>query len=301
MVGADICGFGWNTTVELCARWQALGAFYPFSRNHNELSASDQDPVALGQVVVNATKNSLQIRYTLLPYLYTVFYENSVSGHPVIRAPFWEHAWDSESESQANHQFLWGSSLMIIPILDEGKTDVRGYFPTRSKWYNYETLTQLKTENEENREYWFKVPLDKITVTLKGKSVIPYHTSTKMTISQQKDLSNFGLLVALSSTGEAKGNLFWDDGETVDTVLTGDYSLIQFNCKSRKLVSTVKRYRFGMKPLTDVKILGVPTVVSTVKINNVNIQTFSYNRDTKVLHVKNLSQNLGVPFALSWN
>ncbi len=62
MVGADICGFNGNTTEELCARWHLLGAFYPFSRNHNHADSLEQDPgIWPGTVAVNA-KYSLEVK-----------------------------------------------------------------------------------------------------------------------------------------------------------------------------------------------------------------------------------------------
>ena len=301
MVGADICGFLEDTTVELCARWQALGAFYPFSRNHNSIDRVDQDPVALGQVVVDATKNSLKIRYTLLPYFYTVFYENSITGHPVVRAPFWDHPWDTEAEQQAENQFIWGTSVMIIPALEQGKSDVRGYLPSQSKWYDYESLTVLKHEHDENREYWFHVPWEKIPVALKGKSVIAYHTDSKMTVTEQKEASPFGLIVALSSTAEATGQLFWDDGETIDTVLLGSYSLIDFKAEAKTLKSTIKNYGYKLKPLVEIKVLGVDTKVTEVTLNGNKIETYNYDSDKKLLTINSLSQELGEAFTVTWN
>lgn len=90
LMGADICGFNGNTTVALCQRWMQLGAFYPFSRNHNTIGAIDQDPVALGPDVAASSRKALLIRYSLMPYLYTLFYKAHIRGDTVARPLFIE-------------------------------------------------------------------------------------------------------------------------------------------------------------------------------------------------------------------
>ena len=88
-IGADICGFIFNTTEEMCQRWSELGAFYPFSRNHNILDAFDQDP-GVWPSVANSARSSLLIRYRLLPYLYTLFHLSHTTGSTVVRPLYHE-------------------------------------------------------------------------------------------------------------------------------------------------------------------------------------------------------------------
>jgi alpha-glucosidase (family GH31 glycosyl hydrolase) len=135
--GADICGFGGDdVTEELCTRWQQLGAFYPFSRNHNAIGKKEQDPGIWGELSKQSTRDALNIRYTLLPYLYTLFYQHINMGHTVARALWHEFPTDQVALG-IDRQFMWGSGLLITPVLDEGTVSVNGYFPLTARWYSY--------------------------------------------------------------------------------------------------------------------------------------------------------------------
>lgn len=93
MFGVDTCGFNGNMEEELCNHWMQLSAFFPFYRNHNVLSAIPQEPYVWSSVI-DASKSAMEIRYALLPYMYTLFYLSHTTGSTVMRALSWEYPSD---------------------------------------------------------------------------------------------------------------------------------------------------------------------------------------------------------------
>ena len=100
--GADICGFILDTTEEMCERWMELGAFYPFARNHNNIDAIDQDPGQWPLTVGASGRKAFNIRYRLLPYLYTLMHDSHTTGSTVVRPLYHE----SVSFNYAYHQLF---------------------------------------------------------------------------------------------------------------------------------------------------------------------------------------------------
>ena len=138
-MGADICGFWGDSSVELCAKWQALGAFYPFSRNHNSKGAIDQDP-AYYPAVAHVARTTLNIRYTFLPYLYTLFYRAHVFGETVARPV--HHVYPTDERARdIDDQFFWGPALMISPIVDE-QNDRDVYIPVERMYDYYDGVAE---------------------------------------------------------------------------------------------------------------------------------------------------------------
>jgi lysosomal alpha-glucosidase len=78
----------------------------------------DQDPVSLGPDVAESARKALVVRYTLLPYLYGLFWQAHVKGATVARPLFFEYPGDTQTYD-IDEQFLWGSAIMFIPVLDE--------------------------------------------------------------------------------------------------------------------------------------------------------------------------------------
>ncbi|GIY02981.1 maltase-glucoamylase, intestinal [Caerostris extrusa] len=209
-IGADICGFALNTTEELCLRWMQLGAFYPLSRNHNSLYSKDQDPASFGKEFIELVNKALYSRYELLPYLYTLFHLAHTEGSTVARPLFHEFpedkvAWDIK------YQFLWGTALLISPIVEENARSVDAYFPV-GIWYDFYKGEIVKDGSA-------------LTMTLMDDGYINLHVRGGYILTLQKpNISTsvsrkqpMGLFIAPDELGEAKGILFWDDGISYET------------------------------------------------------------------------------------
>ncbi|XP_068960065.1 sucrase-isomaltase, intestinal-like [Petaurus breviceps papuanus] len=137
--GADICGFFNDAEYEMCARWMQLGAFYPFSRNHNTIGQKRQDPVAWNSTFEDLSRNVLQTRYTLLPYLYTLMHMAHVEGSTVVRPLLHEFVEDKETWD-IYLQFLWGPAFLVSPVLEPNVRNVTAYF-ANAPWYDYYTVS----------------------------------------------------------------------------------------------------------------------------------------------------------------
>ena len=167
MVGPDTCGFNGNSDMELCNRWMQLSAFFPFYRNHNVLGAISQEAYVWASVA-EASRTAMSIRYSLLPYWYTLFYKASRSGDPTIRPLFYEFP-DDKSLAEADRQFLVGESILVTPVLDQGSTNVSGVFPGTEVWYDWYTYKARQPSGNVTID----APLGYIPVHIRAGSIIP--------------------------------------------------------------------------------------------------------------------------------
>ncbi|XP_019358783.1 PREDICTED: sucrase-isomaltase, intestinal [Gavialis gangeticus] len=299
--GADICGFFKDTEYEMCARWMQLGAFYPFSRNHNGKGSKRQDPVAFDEAFQNISRNVLNTRYTLLPYLYTLMYGAHVHGSTVVRPILHEFVEDKTTWDEYK-QFLWGPALLITPVLDPNAVSVEAYIPN-ARWYDYYTGKDIGLRGQFG---YFSAPLEHINLHIRGGYIIPWQYPALNTASSRRN--PMGLTVALDDGGLAQGQLYWDDGNSIDAYEKNAFLLETFNASQDVLTITVSHNGYtdpNALKFSDIKILGVsknPLNV-VIKQNGVNLPSahnISYNAENQVLHITQLQLELGQGYSVEW-
>ncbi|KAM7452410.1 hypothetical protein ABFA07_000090 [Porites harrisoni] len=299
LVGADICGFNGNTNKELCARWTQLGAFYPFSRNHNTISAMSQDPASFGADFAEMARNVLLTRYLLIPYLYTMFAQAHTLGSAVARPLFYEFPKDSTTYP-VDRQFLLGPALLITPVLTQGATSVTGYFPDAT-WYDGSDGSVLQSSGNGGQYHTLQAPWDKIPYHFRGGYVIP--TQQPDITTYQSRQNPFQLIVALSSTDEARGGLFYDDGESLDPIISAPYLYVHYIVTKGSLKGQVdsKSSYVPQQPLSEVRVFGASSKPSSVTVNGDPIQSYTFNQSTKVLTIGNLTLPMAKDFTITWS
>ncbi|KAG4398079.1 hypothetical protein GLYMA_10G274700v4 [Glycine max] len=323
MVGSDICGFYPAPTEELCNRWIEVGAFYPFSRDHANFYSPRQE-LYQWESVAESARNALGMRYKLLPYLYTLNYEAHVSGAPIARPLFFSFPTYTECYGLST-QFLLGSSLMISPVLEQGKTQVTALF-LPGTWYNLFDLTQTIVSKDGNY-VTLDAPLHVVNVHLYQNSILPMQQGGM--ISKDARMTPFSLIVTFpagATDGEAKGNLFLDDDELPEMKLVNGYSTyIDFHATIKegtvKIWSEVQEGKFALDKgwvIDTINVLGLNRNGALPKIeidgeplmslSNVQVSTtqhkylYGQGDGDKILMVglKGLNIPVGKNFNVTW-
>ncbi|MEO7752068.1 MAG: glycoside hydrolase family 31 protein [Terracoccus sp.] len=210
-VGADIGGFAGDTTPELFLRWMQAGTLTPFCRNHAETGTIEQYPWSFGPEIEDGVREALELRYRLLPYLYTAFVRASETGEPVQRPLVFDHQDDPETIA-ADDAFLLGRDLLVAPVTEEGATSRRVYLP-EGHWYDWHT-GEL---HEGRRHLDVPVTLDRIPIFARAGAAIPLWpeapASTDGYFPETIELHVFDPVV----DGEWESRLVEDDGLTVES------------------------------------------------------------------------------------
>ncbi|MGD8848829.1 MAG: glycoside hydrolase family 31 protein [Anaerolineales bacterium] len=165
--GSDIGGFSGEPSPELMLRWMQLAMFTPFFRIHSALTSPSREPWRFDQPYFNALRQSLQLRYRMMPYLYTLAWKTSKTGNPIVRPFFWTDPsnpdyWD------ISDQFFLGSELLVAPILNEGVSQREILIPGGT-WYSFWDDSVIEGPA------WFsaEVSLETIPVFVRAGSVLP--------------------------------------------------------------------------------------------------------------------------------
>ena len=192
--GTDIGGFvpTKEFTGELYVRWFQFGAFCPLFRSHgrswrlrlpwqwntgelgpNEVTgygeAANPDPSELHNAQVEPIcRKYLELRYRLMPYLYSAVRESHETGMPVMRA-LWLHYPDDPEAVKCGDQYVWGRDMLVAPVTEKGASSRKVYLP-RGTWYDFWTNEKV----EGGREIERAVDLETMPLYVRAGAVIPF-------------------------------------------------------------------------------------------------------------------------------
>lgn len=204
--GMDIGGFTGNPTPSLYARWMQIGAFIPYFRNHTGINTKSAEPWAFGEEVLEISRNYINLRYRLLPYLYSNFYDATQTGLPIMRTLALGYTHDPKVyDNRFQNQFCFGPSFLIAPF--ESKQDYAPVYLPEGQWYD------LYTDSLEqgNREKMLTLSIQQLPVFIKESSIIPMQTLIQNTTEKPSDTL---FLHVYKGNVKHEFTYYEDDGET---------------------------------------------------------------------------------------
>ena len=269
-VGSDIGGFAEQPSGELFLRWVQMAVFHPFCRVHSSGDHGDQEPWSFGEDILNHVREFINLRYQLLPYLYTAFYKYSTEGVPMVQSMVYQEQEDTQTYFRTD-EFMFGDQILVCPIQEPNATGRRMYFP-KGEWYNYWT-DELEIGGVEK---YVETGLSKIPLFAKAGALIP-----KYPVQQyvgEKTIEELRL-DAYYINGVERSAVYEDNQDGYD-YKKNRFALRKFRMKGRPKELVIQQFKDG-KFITDYESIrivfhGLPFQINKLEIDNEEVDLSKY-------------------------
>jgi len=257
--GMDIGGFTGNGSPALYARWIQIGAFNPYFRSHTGVNTKSAEPWAFGEEVLEISRNYINLRYKLMPYLYSAFYDATQTGRPLMRTLAINYTFDDNVYNPLfENQFMFGTAFMIAPF-ESGQQYGKVYFPA-GKWYDLYNDEVQQGKQSKNID----ISMSKLPVWVKESSIIPTQSLIQNTTEKPTDTLSVHIY---------QGNLnnsytyYEDDGESFKYE-QGDFYKRQINYNAANhTISFAKAEGSMASKFKNIKLV-LHGFNGTIKMNN---------------------------------
>lgn len=203
--GTDIGGFTGNPDGELYTRWMQFGVFSPFMRVHSAGDTRDREPWSFGPEWEVICKKFIELRYKLLPYIYSVFWQQHKYRFPILR-PIALLEQQTYKNLLREEEFAFGDRILVSPVINPGEKSKIVYLPEGAWYYYFSNETFVG-----GQEITIPTPLDEMPVFVKGGTVLPEYPVMQYTNEKKIDAMKF---LVYFGDGEHHSYDYEDHGDT---------------------------------------------------------------------------------------
>lgn len=261
-VGSDIGGFAEQPQGELFARWIQLGVFHPFCRVHSSGDHGDQEPWSFDENVTKIVRKFIEIRYQLLPYLYTAFWQYIEHGTPLLKSLVLYDQDDVHTHYRTD-EFIYGDKILVCPILEQNSKGRRMYFPF-GKWYSFWDNELI----EGGKELWVDADIDSMPIYVKEGAVIPKYPIQQYVGEKEIDKVTFDIFYKMGK----EVSKFYDDAHDGYDYTKGRYSLRTFKLTGKEKELIIQQHKEGKFSANyqefELKFHGLPFKISSIEVDN---------------------------------
>jgi len=274
--GTDIGGFSGEPDGELFTRWIQMGTFSPFMRAHSAGDTKEREPWSFGEPFTAINRKFIELRYRLIPYLYSTFWEHHRYGFPILR-PIVMHEQDTQLNHFRQDEFTYGDKILVCPVMEPGQIKRNVYLP-KGKWYNFWTYEVI----DGGKEVSVDTPLETMPVFVKAGSVIPEYPV--MQYVGQKEIEEVKLNIYYTDY-EVNSFLFEDYGETFayeqDIYLEKKF-VVNGSTKSVTIDQSLEGLYTPRYDGYHFNLIGLPFAPSKITVDGKSVKEFQINDDKTV-------------------